>query len=134
MSEQAAKSRYEPGMQTVARTRPSLSKPFGQLDEQPPVGRVADFFKRRDQPQTLGDGEIDLIVRRGRTVVFVEVKWRKSASELALALDHYRLRRVIAAAEVAAPCYVRPGDDVRIDAILLAPGHWPRHIANASLA
>lgn len=79
-------------------------------------------------------GEIDLVVRRGRTVAFVEVKWRKSANELAFALDHYRLRRVIAAAEAVAPRYLRPGEDVRIDAILLAPGHWPRHIANAALA
>ncbi len=79
-------------------------------------------------------GEIDLVARKGRTVAFVEVKWRKSAAELALALDAYRLRRVIAAAEAAAPRFVRPGDDVRIDAILLAPGRWPRHIANASLS
>lgn len=79
-------------------------------------------------------GEIDLVARRGRTVVFVEVKWRKSAAELALALDAYRLRRVIAAAEAVSPRFVRPGDDVRIDAILLAPGRWPRHIANASLS
>ncbi|MBA3053864.1 MAG: hypothetical protein FP826_02790 [Sphingomonadales bacterium] len=79
-------------------------------------------------------GEIDLVVRRGRTVAFVEVKWRKSAAELALALDAYRLRRVVAAAEAAAPRFVRPGDAIRIDAILLAPGRWPRHIANASLS
>ncbi len=79
-------------------------------------------------------GEIDLVARKGCTVAFVEVKWRKSAAELALALDAYRLRRVIAAAEAAAPRFVRPGDDLRIDAILLAPGRWPRHIANASLS
>ena len=79
-------------------------------------------------------GEIDLIARRGRTVAFVEVKWRRSADDLALALDAYRLRRVIAAAEAVAVRYVRQGDEPRIDAILLAPGRWPRHIANASLS
>lgn len=79
-------------------------------------------------------GEIDLIARRGRTLAMIEVKWRRNAAELDLALDQRRLRRVIAAAEAAAPRFLRPGDDLRIDAILLAPGRWPRHIANASLA
>ncbi|MBC2669442.1 YraN family protein [Novosphingobium piscinae] len=79
-------------------------------------------------------GEVDLVARRGATVVFVEVKWRRSEAELATALDHHRLRRVIACAEALAPRFLRPGDVLRIDAILLAPGRWPRHIANAALA
>ena len=78
-------------------------------------------------------GEIDLIVRRGSIVAFVEVKWRKSAAELATAIDAYRLRRVTAAAEAVAHRWQRPGDDIRIDVLLLAPGRWPRHIINASL-
>lgn len=78
-------------------------------------------------------GEVDLVVRRGRTVAFVEVKWRKTEAELATSLDHWRLRRVVAAAEALAPRYAAGGEDIRIDAILLAPGRWPRHIANASL-
>lgn len=79
-------------------------------------------------------GEVDLVARRGRTVAFVEVKWRASAAERDRAIDPYRLRRVIAAAEALAPRYVRAGDDMRIDVLLLAPGRWPRHIPNASLA
>ena len=76
-------------------------------------------------------GEIDLVARRGRTVAFVEVKWRATGEELALAIDDYRLRRVAAAAEVAAHRYARPGETIRIDVLLLAPGRWPRHIVNA---
>ncbi|MEP6869438.1 MAG: YraN family protein [Novosphingobium sp.] len=76
-------------------------------------------------------GEIDLIARRGRTVAFIEVKWRSSAHDLGLAIDEYRLRRVAAAAEAVAARYAKPGDDQRIDVLLLAPGHWPRHIVNA---
>jgi putative endonuclease len=76
-------------------------------------------------------GEIDLVVRRGRLVAFVEVKWRATAAELDMAIDEYRLRRVAAAAEAAAPRYVRAGDDQRIDVLLLAPGLIPRHIVNA---
>jgi putative endonuclease len=76
-------------------------------------------------------GEIDLIARRGRMVCFVEVKWRATAAELAQAIDARRLSRVAAAVEAVAPRYVRPGEDVRIDVVLLAPWCWPRRIANA---
>jgi putative endonuclease len=79
-------------------------------------------------------GEVDLVARRGRTVAFVEVKWRASAAELGLAIDAWRLRRVIAAAEVVAPRFVKPGDDMRIDVVLLAPRTWPRLVENAGLA
>ena len=76
-------------------------------------------------------GEVDLVARRGRVVAFVEVKWRARAADLDLAIDSWRLRRVAAAAEVIAPRYARPGDDLRIDVILLTPGRLPRRIANA---
>ena len=76
-------------------------------------------------------GEIDLVARRGRTVAFIEVKWRATGEELALAIDDYRLRRVAAAAEGVAHRYARPGETIRIDVLLLAPGRWPRHIVNA---
>ena len=76
-------------------------------------------------------GEIDLIARRGRTVAFVEVKWRATAKELGLAIDEYRLRRVAAAVEAVAHRYSRPDDTIRIDVLLLAPRRWPRHIVNA---
>ncbi len=76
-------------------------------------------------------GEIDLVARRGRTVAFVEVKWRRGGEALAMAIDDYRLRRVAAAADAVGHRYARAGEDVRIDVLLLAPGRWPRHIANA---
>jgi putative endonuclease len=76
-------------------------------------------------------GEIDLVARRGRTLVFVEVKWRRTEAELALAIDDWRLRRVAAAAHALAARFAKPDDTMRIDVLLLAPGRWPRHIANA---
>ena len=79
-------------------------------------------------------GEIDLIARRGRTVIFVEVKWRRSAELLDEAIDPYRLRRVAAAAEAVAHRHARPGDIVRIDVLLLAPWRFPRHLENALAA
>jgi putative endonuclease len=76
-------------------------------------------------------GEVDLIARRGTLVAFVEVKRRASEAELDFAIDHRRLARVAAAAEYLGPRYLEPGDDMRVDVILIAPGRMLRHIENA---
>ena len=51
-------------MQAVAVSPPSPSKPFGQFDEHAPIGRIPDFSECNDEPQTFGDGQIDLIVQK----------------------------------------------------------------------
>ena len=73
-------------------------------------------------------GEVDIVARRGRTLAFVEVKARTSDEAAGFALDAWRLRRVVVAAERLAPRYVREGDDIRIDAIFIIPRRWPRHL------
>ena len=75
-------------------------------------------------------GEVDIVARRHRTLAFVEVKQRADEQAAAFALDEWRLRRVVTAAERLAPRYMRDGDDVRIDALFLVPGRWPTHLAN----
>jgi putative endonuclease len=75
-------------------------------------------------------GEVDIVARRRRTLAFVEVKARATEEAAAFALDEWRLRRVVAAAERLAPRYLRDGDDVRIDALFVVPGRWPRHLPN----
>ena len=76
-------------------------------------------------------GEVDLVARKANLVAFVGVKTRATAAELDFAIDERRLSRVAAAAEYLMPRYAGPGDDIRVDVILLAPGTRPRHIENA---
>jgi len=75
-------------------------------------------------------GEIDLVARRGRVIAFIEVKARATQDDLAIAIDHRRLRRVARAAELLAPRYARNGEDVRIDVMLIAPRRFPQHLKN----
>lgn len=75
-------------------------------------------------------GEVDVIARRGRTLAFIEVKARATDAAAGFALDEWRLRRVVTAAERLAPRYMRAGDDLRIDAIFIVPRRWPKHLAN----
>ena len=73
-------------------------------------------------------GEVDIVMRRPGLVAFVEVKSRKDQAALDMALDRQRLVRVAAAAEYLMPRYAGPGDDIRIDAVLIAPGRLPQHL------
>lgn len=99
--------------------------------------RIAAWWLRLKGWRILGTrvrtlaGEVDLVARRGNLIAFVEVKTRKTAAELDFAIDQRRLARVAAAAEVLMPRFAQPGDDIRVDVILLAPGTPPRHIENA---
>ena len=75
-------------------------------------------------------GEVDIVARRGRTLAFVEVKWRSTGDALDYAVDERRLRRVAVAAQTLIGKYAMPHDVTRIDVILLAPGRWPHHLVN----
>jgi putative endonuclease len=75
-------------------------------------------------------GEVDLVARRGRTVAFIEVKARATEAGAAMALDHFRLRRVAAAAGALSSRFARAGDDIRIDAMFVVPWRLPRHLTN----
>ena len=79
-----------------------------------------------------GVGEVDLVARRGNVLVFVEVKARDRLDDAAEAVTPRQRRRIVAAAE--AWLAANPHDvtrNVRFDAILIAPRHWPRHIQAA---
>jgi putative endonuclease len=77
-------------------------------------------------------GEIDIVARRRRLLVFAEVKARPTIDEAAESVNIRQRRRIAAAAEIWLA--VNPDDsihDIRFDAILVAPGKIPRHIAAA---
>nr|WP_245928168.1 YraN family protein [Bosea psychrotolerans] len=74
-------------------------------------------------------GEIDLIVKRGRTIAFVEVKAR-GALEDALGAITPQKRRLVEARirQWLAQNPWAMGHHLRADAVFLAPRHWPRHV------
>ncbi len=77
-------------------------------------------------------GEIDLIVRRGRTVAFVEVKARPTLAMAAESIRLYQQSRIVRAAEAFLSRNPRlNGYDLRFDAALIAPGRLPRHLPAA---
>jgi len=75
-------------------------------------------------------GEIDLVARRGKTLAFVEVKARADKTQLDDAIDAFRMRRVVAAAEALVGDYGEGAEEIRIDVILVAPWAIPRHLVN----
>jgi len=77
-------------------------------------------------------GEIDIVARRRRTLVFVEVKARARLDDAAEAVIGRQQRRIIAAAEAWLAAH--PDDincDMRFDVMLVAPKSIPRHIMAA---
>ncbi|HEY7231887.1 MAG TPA: YraN family protein [Pseudolabrys sp.] len=77
-------------------------------------------------------GEIDIVARRRRLLVFAEVKARPSLDEAAESVEVRQRRRIAAAAEVWLSANPDASIlDIRFDAILVAPGKIPRHIPGA---
>ena len=77
-------------------------------------------------------GEIDIVARRRRALVFVEVKARERADEAAEAVTERGKQRIVAAAELwLARNPADPQQEMRFDVILVTPGKLPQHIPNA---
>lgn len=78
-----------------------------------------------------GRGEIDLVARRGRQIVFVEVKARRDHAAARAALTPAGERRIADAAIIWLSRQKDVADaDIRYDLITVA-GVWPRHHKDA---
>ena len=77
-------------------------------------------------------GEIDLIMQRGETITFIEVKARSRKDAALLAIDSTKIRKFNKAVQhwlmrhAWAQAYTLRGD-----AILVSPWHWPHHVKDA---
>ena len=77
-------------------------------------------------------GEIDLVARRGATIAFVEVKARDGLDAAAEAITEAKRRRIGHAARVwLARNPWAAALNLRGDAVFVAPGRLPRHLAAA---
>ncbi|SFG70797.1 YraN family protein [Methylobacterium gossipiicola] len=77
-------------------------------------------------------GEIDLVMRRGRTIAFVEVKARATLDTALAAIDGRKRSRFSRAARAWLAAHPACADfTLRADAVLVPPRRWPRHVADA---
>lgn len=78
-------------------------------------------------------GEIDLVVKRGRTVAFIEVKRRGTTADGLYAVHAGNAARVRRAAEWWLKTNPSFADkcDLRFDVVVLSPYRLIRHVSNA---
>jgi putative endonuclease len=93
---------------------------------------VAAGFTLLAERYRTGCGEIDLIARAGKLIVFVEVKARGRHDDAAYAVTARQQKRIVAAAQLWLGTHPEcAGCDLRFDAMLIAPGRAPLHLEAA---
>lgn len=77
-------------------------------------------------------GEVDLVAFDGEVLVFAEIKARASAGRGLYALSPRQAARIAAAAEFYLAGHSEHADSlVRLDLIVISPGHPPAHFPDA---
>ncbi len=93
---------------------------------------IAKGYRPLARNYVVKGGEIDLVMRRGTTVVFVEVKARPLVEDAATVLSAQKRRRIECAARVWLARHPAAATlTLRGDGVFVAPGRWPRHVENA---
>ena len=83
-------------------------------------------------PRGTGAGEIDLIAKKGKVLVFVEVKLRQTETAAAESLSSAVRDRRVKGAEYYLMLHPEMADsDIRFDVVLMTPHGLPKHIPNA---
>ena len=77
-------------------------------------------------------GEVDLIMRKGTTTAFIEVKQRMSHDQGIEAVTNHQARRIASAAAswMGRDPHAARGF-CRFDIVTVSPYLWPRHLPNA---
>lgn len=77
-------------------------------------------------------GEVDLIVRKGKLLVFVEVKKRQNLEKAAYAISERQKQRIIRGAEAFLKKHKKyDAFDIRFDAVLVEFPWHIQHLTNA---
>ena len=96
------------------------------------TGQGLQLLARNYRTPGRGGGEIDLVMRRGKTLAIVEVKARVNYDDAAAAIHHQNQSRVMRAAQMFLAQHPECAHlQVRFDAVLLAWYRFPHHIKHA---
>jgi putative endonuclease len=77
-------------------------------------------------------GEIDLVVKRGNTIAFIEVKARASQAEALQSVGRQSERRIVDAADLWLARHPgAAGLNLRYDMVVVTPWRLPSHLADA---
>lgn len=77
-------------------------------------------------------GEVDVVAKKGRALIFVEVKARPTLDLAAESIRHSQRARIVRGAEAFLSRHPHFVDHyIRFDAVLIAPGRLPRHLVAA---
>ncbi|MCG7393351.1 YraN family protein [Microvirga sp. ACRRW] len=93
---------------------------------------VAKGYRPLARRYAAAGGEIDLIMTRGDTIAFVEVKARGIMDDALAAISATKRQRFSRAARAWLSRYPHAQSKTwRADAVFIAPKRWPQHIVSA---
>ena len=76
-------------------------------------------------------GEVDLAALKGRALVIIEVKARKSRGAALEAVGQQQRQRLMHAAAFLAARWRLQNRPIRLDIVLILPRSWPVHVRDA---